>query len=102
MANRVLTKINSLFNYSWINYILLKRKSFVTQPNILLFISISLFDRQRTVQDRNVSWQNSSVGIFHNEYKTMIESEKISNNQLPLIEIAWHIYIYIYIYSLLF
>ena len=33
-GERLLIEINSLFNYSWINHVLLKQKLFMTQPNI--------------------------------------------------------------------
>ena len=40
MVNRLLIEINSLFNYSWLNYLLLKRKLFMTQANIFIYLYI--------------------------------------------------------------
>ena len=40
IPNILLTKINSLLNSSWINYILLEQKLFMTQPNIYIYIYI--------------------------------------------------------------
>ena len=35
MVNILLIDINSLLNYLWMNYILLNKKLFLTQPNVL-------------------------------------------------------------------
>ena len=38
--NILLTEINSLLDYSWIKYTLLKRKLFMIQPNIYIYTRI--------------------------------------------------------------
>ena len=46
IANMLLIEINSLLNYSWIDYILLKRKLFMIQPSIYIYIYVRI--------DRNI------------------------------------------------